>query len=114
MTDFSALTTPGRSFSLSGPGERVPVPAMPVRGDLAHIAMAGRVFVPHYAVPDAHVATCDTPIRAKSDPSSDILGNLAKGSVFEVLDVAGGFAWGAVESDGPVGYVAIADLSRRT
>ena len=37
-------------FALAGPVAR-PDGALPLRGDLAHIGLAGKYFVPHYAVP---------------------------------------------------------------
>src|SRR5690606_22877579 len=38
-------------FALTGPQPRPDPRRLPLRGDLAHIGLAGRYFVPHYAVP---------------------------------------------------------------
>ena len=43
-------TAPQGPFALSGPVPR-PAPGLPLRGDVAHIGLAGKYFVPHYAVP---------------------------------------------------------------
>ncbi|MBP6364414.1 MAG: hypothetical protein KA329_12950, partial [Novosphingobium sp.] len=51
--DTAILTAaiPTGQLSLSGPAEKLDAAHWPVRGDLAHIRLAGRCFVPHYAVP---------------------------------------------------------------
>ncbi|WP_227711222.1 SH3 domain-containing protein [Novosphingobium ovatum] len=76
---------------------------VPVRGDLAHIRMAGRVFVPHYIIPMPHTARADTPVLAKI--GGEVIATLPAGAVFDVLDVASGHAWGEVPG-GAIGYVA--------
>jgi len=38
------------TFALSGPAPKAE-PGIPLRGDIAHIGLVGRFFVPHYAVP---------------------------------------------------------------
>jgi len=84
----------------------------PVRGDLAHVNLAGRYFVPHYAVPLPRVAgPRGTELRAAARSDAEVLQALAAGTPFAVLDMAGAWAWGQAEDEsGPVGYVALADL----
>ena len=41
----------------------------------------------------------------RTEPGSEPLCTLMEGDSFEVLDVSGGFAWGCLSLDGPVGYV---------
>ncbi len=84
----------------------------PVRGDLADIRLAGRYFVPHYAVPQHRlVAAAGAPLLAASRHDADTIEQLAAASSFAVLDIAGDFAWGQAGGEsGPVGYVALSLL----
>lgn len=95
---------------LLGPSERFDPAHRPVRGDLAHIRCAGRVFVPHYAVPMpqrlAHAADLTRAARA----DAEVLETLDAGALFNVLDVTGAWAWGQVGDDGFVGYLPKAVL----
>lgn len=91
----------------------------PVRGDLAHIALAGRYFVPHYAVPmSRRIVASGAALRASARTDAETLAELVAGTMFEVLDIAGKTAWGqVVEAGGAngmggglVGYVALDQL----
>ena len=85
---------------------------MPVRGDLAHIRLAGRVFVPHYAVPmPRKIAAGGAALVRAMQEGADVLDQLPGGTLFNVLDLAGQWAWGQVGNDGLVGYVPIAALA---
>lgn len=100
-----------RSFALSRPAEPVDPLRRPVRGDLAHIRCAGQVFVPHYAVPMPHaVAAGGAALRKAARADAEVLADLAEGDVFNVLDMAGQWAWGQQGEDGFVGYVPLAGL----
>lgn len=96
------------SFALAGPAERPDPVHVPVRGDLAHIRLAGKVFVPHYVQPLAYRAAGSgaSVLRAVG---GDVLATLAPGAGFDVLDIAGHHAWGET-SCGFVGYVALDHL----
>ena len=98
-------------FSLSGPVARPEDNGTPVRGDLAHIALAGRYFVPHYAVPQPR-AVMPGGARMLSSPREDAdeLCTLMEGDSFEVLDITGRWAWGCLSLHGPVGYVRLGQL----
>ncbi|MGD9664526.1 MAG: SH3 domain-containing protein [Novosphingobium sp.] len=101
----------GRTFALSGPVAKDDAAHLPLRGDLAHIALAGKYFVPHYAVPASHTIGADgATLRQSASDAADGVAELAAGSTFEVLDVAGGWAWGCVSLDGPVGYLPLTCL----
>ncbi|MDP3908107.1 SH3 domain-containing protein [Novosphingobium sp.] len=96
---------------LAGPSVPLDAAHWPVRGDLAHINLAGKVFVPHYAVPMPHrVAAAGAALRAANQPDADLRDQLNGGTVFNVLDMAGGWAWGQVGEDGFVGYVPLDEL----
>jgi hypothetical protein len=105
------LDLPEGILALSGPSVTAEAGHLPVRGDLAHIKLAGRYFVPHYAVPMPHtVAATGTSLRATSKPEAEEICALPGGCTFDVLDIAGGWAWGQYGEDGPVGYVPLAAL----
>jgi hypothetical protein len=106
-----SLDAPHGELSLSGPSDRSDRAHLPVRGDLAHIRLAGRYFVPHYVVPMSYrVKIPGAPLTASGKGCASILAMLDSGTVFEVLDIAGGWAWGQVGSDGLVGYIAASML----
>ena len=99
-------TTLGASFALTGPSPALAPGHVPVRGDLAHIAMAGKWFVPHYAVPMPHVVrSCGAPLL-KAAKGDEVLEHLVAGALFDVLEMSGGWCWGQAGPDGFVGYVA--------
>lgn len=111
LTDFAAITAPGASFALAGPSARLDPEHLPVRGDLAHIRLAGKVFVPHYVVPMPHrVGDAGAELRRAGKPDGEVFAQLPAGTGFNVLDFSGDWAWGQVGEDGPVGYVPIPAL----
>ncbi|WP_372731706.1 SH3 domain-containing protein [Novosphingobium sp.] len=101
------VDVPTVQLSLCRPSDRSDKPHLPVRGDLAHIGLAGRYFVPHYAVPMPHVLKAAATLRDAGRPDGGPLRTLAAGEVFDVLDMAGGWAWGQAKSDLLVGYVEL-------
>ena len=102
----------GVSFALAGPGATAEAGHLPVRGDLAHIKLAGRYFVPRYAVPQPRrVTVTGAQLRSKGNAEAEVIEGLEQGAVFNVLDISGGWAWGQVGEDGFVGYVEMTSLS---
>lgn len=95
-------------FALSGPVPRPEEGKLPLRGDVAHIALAGQYFVPHYAVPQPR-SVMPGGARLLAAPHEDALElcTLLEGDSFEVLDITGAWAWGCLSLEGPVGYVHI-------
>ena len=98
---------PTAQLSLSGPADRTDKPHLPVRGDLAHIGLAGKYFVPHYAVPMPHRLKSASVLRGAGNAESQGLRNVATGDLFDVLDISGGWAWGQTADDGLVGYLPL-------
>jgi len=95
-------------FALTGPVTRADARSVPLRGDLAHIGLAGRYFVPHYAVPQPRaVMPGGAPLMAEARADAEELCLLAEGDSFELLDITGSWAWGCLSLHGPVGYVHI-------
>jgi len=98
-------------YGLAGPVAKPDPRRTPMRGDIAHIGLAGRYFVPHYVVPMQRMAgDMGATLHAGPSGDSEILDGLAPGERFDLLDSAGDWAWGCLSLDGPVGYVALAEL----
>ena len=98
-------------YALAGPVEKPDPQRVPLRGDLAHVALAGTHFVPHYAVPQPRtVMPGGAALRIAPQAGADELCSLMEGDSFEVLDVSGGWAWGCLSIEGPVGYVQLDHL----
>lgn len=98
-------------LAMTGPSVSADPGCLPVRGDLAHIKLAGLCFVPHYAVPMPHVALEGAVLRVTGRTEAEALLTLAAGEVFNVLDIAGNWAWGQIGEEGRVGYIALDTLS---
>lgn len=102
---------PQGPYILAGPATRPDPAKLPLRGDLAHIALAGKHFVPHYAVPQPRtVMPGGAPLLRSNRDDAEELCVLMEGDSFEVLDVAGEWAWGCLSVEGPVGYVRLSRL----
>jgi hypothetical protein len=102
---------PRPSFSLQGPSITLDANTHAVRGDLADIALAGKLFVPHYAKPMPMTAKNDAvSVKATSDAESETVATLAKDATFMAVDMSGGWVWGFVADDHRVGYVPQSDL----
>jgi hypothetical protein len=110
VTDTTDDRITSASFALAGPAERSDPARQPVRGDLAHIRLAGKVFVPHYVQPLAYRAA-GTGATLLRTVGGEVLVTLEPGAGFDVLDIAGQHAWGE-SSCGFVGYVALDHLEK--
>ncbi len=105
---------PNGQLTLSGPSEKLDAGHWPVRGDLAHVRLAGKVFVPHYAVPmPRSIVPCGARLFAQGNKESELRQELGGGTLFNVLDFSGGWAWGQVGEDGFVGYLPMEALEER-
>lgn len=74
-----------------------------MRGDLADIRLADRVFAPHYAVAMPCVVTRDAALEGS--PGGERLALLGVGDRFELLELAGDHGWGIASAQGLVGYL---------
>lgn len=79
-----------------------------MRGDLADIRLADRVFAPHYAAPMPRTLVRAATLRAA--PAGESIAELAAGDVFEVLELSGDRAWGVAPGAKRVGYLDAAAL----
>ena len=100
-------------YALTGPQPKAEPGRTPLRGDLAHIGLAGRYFVPHYAVPQPRgVMPGGAALMAGTGEGAPELCSLMEGDSFEVLEVSGGWAWGCLSLDGPTGYIRVDRLEQ--
>ena len=76
-----------------------------MRRDLADIRLADRVFAPHYAAPMPRALAAPARLRAAPAADAETLAELARGDLFEVLEITGGRAWGIAPGAGLVGYI---------
>jgi hypothetical protein len=103
---------PEGQLSLSGPVARPATGTLPIRGDLAHIALADHYLCAHYVVPqpgnvgaEAAILLCNP--REGSDPVT----TLAPGTAIEALDYAGDWCWACCGPEGPTGYLLTTQLA---
>jgi cell wall-associated NlpC family hydrolase len=81
-----------------------------VRGDLADVRLAERIFAPHYAAFILRSAVVAAPIHASTKAGGTVLSEILPGEGFEVLELASEYAWGKSQGDGTVGFVPVAAL----
>ena len=97
--------TSAEDFALAGPSS-LPDPRFHAyRKDLADIALAGRVIASHYAEPALRVVKSAGPLLAGTAVDAEVIGEVAAGDRFEMLDDSLGWAWGYAGSDRRVGYL---------
>lgn len=100
-----------KRFSLTGLSARVDSRIDAVRGDLADVRLADKVFAPHYASAIVCSAVEATPILTARQADSAVLSEILPGEGFEMLELATDYAWGICQADGTVGFVARGALS---
>ena len=102
---------PRQTFRLSGHSIEGDARTTPIRGDLADIKLAGKLFAPHYAVPMLRTGTAPvTEIHAEPHATAMPVSALMHGEGFAVLDIAGDWAWGYCLHDDYLGYLRFAEL----
>lgn len=111
MSDTASYPLPQGQLSLSGPRTRPAVGTLPIRGDLAHIALATRYLCAHYVVPQVRtIAAGGSTLLCQPRTGSDPVIPLESGTVIEALDYAGSWCWGCLGPDGPSGYLPMTSL----
>lgn len=111
MSASEKYEVPAEQLSLSGPVTRPEACQLPMRGDLAHIALAHRFLVAHYVIPHEKVLAEGAVLRAQPRADADSVAELTGGQAFELLDIAGDWAWGCLGPSGPTGYVPVSALA---
>lgn len=97
-----------KRFSLTGRTIALDPRLNAVRGDLADVDLADRVFAPHYAKACTFVVVADTQLREAPHEDATVITELSKGEHFFLLDISGSWGWG---HDGKtVGYVNISTI----
>ena len=106
MSENASYDLPDGIVGLKGPVTKPASGTLPLRGDLAHIALAGRYLAAHYVIPKLRSVGPDG-VRLKlamRDDATDGV-TLEGGAAVELLDIAGNWAWIACGPEGPSGYV---------
>lgn len=112
VSENGAYPIPEGQLSLAGPVARPAVGTLPIRGDLAHIALANRYLCAHYVVPQSRtIGLAGTTMLCQPRDGSDAVMELPAGAALEALDYAGPWCWGCLGPEGPSGYFKIADLA---
>jgi hypothetical protein len=102
---------PQGQLSLSGPVNRPAVGTLPIRGDLAHIALADTYLVANYVMPQPReIGPQGAALLCLPREGSDEVIPLAAGTAIEALDFAGDWCWACLGPQGPSGYLPIAAL----
>lgn len=98
----SSSTLTRKGFALTGPSVLLDPATHAVRGDLADVRLADRVFAPHYAEPMTCIVLREATLRGRAN--GETLATLQKGDRFELLELVGATAWGIAPAAGRVGY----------
>ncbi len=108
----SEYAVPAGVLGLNGPVEKPAPGALPLRGDLAHIALAGTHLAAHYVIPHVHaVGAAGAALRLAPRDDSAPFTTLTPASRFELLDTAGEWVWGCPGPHGPAGWCRATDLA---
>ncbi len=100
-------------LGLNGPVDKPAPGTLPLRGDLAHMALAATHLAAHYVIPHIHtVGPGGARLRLTPRADAETFAELPAGSRFELLDVAGEWAWGCPGPQGPTGWCRTSDLAR--
>lgn len=101
-----------RRISLDGPSIRLDPRINAWRNDIADIALAGRLFAPHYASPVLRACgLIPAPLLREPADGAEAVSELLPGEGFAMLDVTAGWAWGYCLADHRVGYVEAIELA---
>ena len=110
--DHGEYAVPAGVLGLKGPVEKPAPGTLPLRGDLAHMALAGSHLAAHYVIPHVHaVGSAGAGLRLNPRGDAEVFAELAAGSRFELLDVAGDWVWGCPGPQGPSGWCRASDLA---
>lgn len=98
-------TIPQGPHCLKGPIAHPAPGQLPVRGDLAHIALAGTHLAAHYVIPQlGTVCAAGTAMLLMPSDDSETVTQLDANTAVEILDTAGDWVWICLGADGPAGY----------
>jgi hypothetical protein len=105
-SDASDYGVPEGILGLKGPVEKPAPGTLPLRGDLAHIALAGTHLAAHYVIPHVHhIGPEGAEVMENTRDDSPLVTRFAPGARIEVLDIAGEWIWACIGPEGPSGYI---------
>lgn len=106
VTGASTYQLPAGPLRLAGPVAPPKPGELPLRGDLAHVALAGTHLAAHYVIPEVRtLAGNGAEMLLQPREGSDLVARLDGGTAIEILDIAGEWVWGCLGPDGPAGYI---------
>ena len=110
--DHTAYGVPQGVLGLVGPVEKPAPGTLPLRGDLAHMALAGTHLAAHYVIPHHRlVGAGGAALHLAPREDTEVHHQLAAGTGVELLDIAGDWAWVCLGPQGPSGYCLTAQLA---
>lgn len=112
MSQAAPYDLPAGIVGLTGAVERPEPGTLPLRADLAHIALAQRFLTVHYVIPHMRtIGAVDTALMLAPRADSQVLVTLQAGSAIEALDCSGRWCWVCRGPEGPSGYVPVDSLT---
>ena len=112
VTASSSYTLPEGIVGLKGPVTKPAPGTLPLRGDLAHVALAEKYLAAHYVIPLLrNVGDAPAVLKIAMRDDADDGATIEAGQQVELLDVAGDWAWIACGPQGPSGYVRLGALA---
>lgn len=112
MSAPASYSLPEGIVGLKGPVEKPAPGTLPLRGDLAHIALANRYLAAHYVIPTCRtIADFGVTLKLNMRDDAEEGAKLEAGTTVELLDVAGDWAWITRGPEGPSGYVRLGTLA---
>ena len=112
VTASSSYTLPEGIVGLKGPVTKPAPGTLPLRGDLAHVALAEKYLAAHYVIPLLrNVGDAPAVLKLAMRDDADDGATLDAGQEIELLDCAGNWAWITCGPEGPSGYVPLSALA---
>ena len=112
MSTPADYSLPETKVGLTGKVEKVEPGTLPLRGDLAHVALANRYLAAHYVIPLCRrIGEADTTLKVAMRDDAEDGATFGAGETVELLDCAGDWAWITRGPEGPSGYVRLDALA---
>ena len=114
MSEAAPYSLPEGIVGLTGKVDKPAPGTLPLRGDMAHIALAESYLAAHYVIPQIRtVGTKDVTLKLAARDDAEVGATLAAGSTVELLDCEGDWMWLTAGPQGPSGYARSAALAPR-
>ena len=112
MSEAADYTLPTGIVGLKGPVKKPAPGTLPLRGDLAHVALADTFLSAHYVIPHQRlIGERDAVLKLSMRDDADDGETLGAGTAVELLDEAGDWVWVACGPQGPSGYLRLSALA---